>query len=605
MVNLGKITHSYSSEIIAPTCTTGGYTTHTCTVCGDTYKDNEINALGHNYKYVGLDNSEHIKKCSNCNDTKDQEPCNFNTYIDSSTSTLDNSITFVCDVYSNSKTAVAARSNNSGNYRYYTKLEDAVGDSELGSSSTIYLFNSYTLNTDLTIPNGYKLVITWIGFTGSEDIAMLTDADYSAGSNQDSILKPATYLKTKLTVNGTITNYGTILVQGLLKETSSVNTGNTSGHYAEIELLENSIIDMQANSSLSVKGYITGEGRITTNSAKIYSPFVIRDWRGGSNAMDIYETVSAFNVYNMSNIQCECIISNNSYYYGYVHLYTAKTTKTVSKKVFVTVTATVDIAAQHSITTVPIISYDSSVDNLLLLTESTSYVKINYEEQDSTVNDGMGITNLTVYGSAKLGSFKITAKVGNATITSVSPSSLKYVIEPVVKAMLNDTNIDTSIILLPLSWNFNIIFNAIANNNNIFAVDNKLKLMPGAKVTVNEGYTLKINAETFVHNNDLELPYSISPTYYTYGSKHNVFRSVGGAILTIKGTMEVNAKFGGTVYGSAGGKLIINTYSAASSIEKDRTNEVYSGSLNITGPNNQTLSKNTYTWDATNNCWGQ
>lgn len=41
--------HEYSAVVTAPTCTTGGYTTHTCTKCGDTYVDDYTDALGHNY----------------------------------------------------------------------------------------------------------------------------------------------------------------------------------------------------------------------------------------------------------------------------------------------------------------------------------------------------------------------------------------------------------------------------------------------------------------------------------------------------------------------------------------------------------------------------
>jgi len=41
-------THSYSKKTVAATCTTGGYTLHTCS-CGVNYKDNETAALGHKY----------------------------------------------------------------------------------------------------------------------------------------------------------------------------------------------------------------------------------------------------------------------------------------------------------------------------------------------------------------------------------------------------------------------------------------------------------------------------------------------------------------------------------------------------------------------------
>ena len=43
-------THNYSAVVTAPTCTKGGYTTFTCTLCGDTYTGNNTSALGHSYQ---------------------------------------------------------------------------------------------------------------------------------------------------------------------------------------------------------------------------------------------------------------------------------------------------------------------------------------------------------------------------------------------------------------------------------------------------------------------------------------------------------------------------------------------------------------------------
>ena len=40
-------THDYKDVVTAPTCTAEGYTTHTCSICEDTYKDSEVAALGH------------------------------------------------------------------------------------------------------------------------------------------------------------------------------------------------------------------------------------------------------------------------------------------------------------------------------------------------------------------------------------------------------------------------------------------------------------------------------------------------------------------------------------------------------------------------------
>ena len=41
--------HQYTSVVTEPTCTMGGYTTHTCEACGDTYKDAATSPLGHNF----------------------------------------------------------------------------------------------------------------------------------------------------------------------------------------------------------------------------------------------------------------------------------------------------------------------------------------------------------------------------------------------------------------------------------------------------------------------------------------------------------------------------------------------------------------------------
>lgn len=41
--------HSYTSVVTDPTCTEKGYTTHTCSVCKDSYVDNYVDALGHDF----------------------------------------------------------------------------------------------------------------------------------------------------------------------------------------------------------------------------------------------------------------------------------------------------------------------------------------------------------------------------------------------------------------------------------------------------------------------------------------------------------------------------------------------------------------------------
>ena len=67
-------THSYVEKHVAPTCTTGGWTEHTCS-CGDSYQDNKVAALGHNM-------TEQSKTESTCTVkgavTKQCSRCDFN-----------------------------------------------------------------------------------------------------------------------------------------------------------------------------------------------------------------------------------------------------------------------------------------------------------------------------------------------------------------------------------------------------------------------------------------------------------------------------------------------------------------------------------------------
>ena len=50
--------HSYNSVVTPPTCQSGGYTTHTCTLCGDEYTDSET-AVSSEHTYVD-------RKCVDC-----------------------------------------------------------------------------------------------------------------------------------------------------------------------------------------------------------------------------------------------------------------------------------------------------------------------------------------------------------------------------------------------------------------------------------------------------------------------------------------------------------------------------------------------------------
>ncbi len=123
----GEETHTYTAEVTAPTCTTDGYTTYTCDICGDTYTDDTIPATDHTpgedgtcticgastecpHDYVAsvttdptcTEEGVRTLTCSLCGDTKTESiPVVDHTYtpeITAPTCTTDGYTTYTCDV---------------------------------------------------------------------------------------------------------------------------------------------------------------------------------------------------------------------------------------------------------------------------------------------------------------------------------------------------------------------------------------------------------------------------------------------------------------------------------------------------------------------------
>ncbi|MBO4418471.1 MAG: S-layer homology domain-containing protein, partial [Oscillospiraceae bacterium] len=72
--------HDYQAVVTEPTCTEIGYTTHTCSRCGDSYEDSTVPALGHDWgepvvtvepchQFPG----EQTFTCTRCGETKTEE----------------------------------------------------------------------------------------------------------------------------------------------------------------------------------------------------------------------------------------------------------------------------------------------------------------------------------------------------------------------------------------------------------------------------------------------------------------------------------------------------------------------------------------------------
>ena len=99
--------HDYEAVVTAPTCTEGGYTTYTCSRCGDSYIDDETEALGHSYgewitsfEPTCTDQGIQFRECEVCGQTEgryvDAIGHNYEAVITAPTCTEGGYTTYTC-----------------------------------------------------------------------------------------------------------------------------------------------------------------------------------------------------------------------------------------------------------------------------------------------------------------------------------------------------------------------------------------------------------------------------------------------------------------------------------------------------------------------------
>ena len=111
-VTLGSVTvtitgeHDYESVTTDATCTESGCTVHTCVLCGHSYEDNVIAALGHSYTSAESDGYL-VYTCSRCGHSYSEKLVSF-----TQVSSLSSGSSYVVTVYSGGKYYALSHANN-------------------------------------------------------------------------------------------------------------------------------------------------------------------------------------------------------------------------------------------------------------------------------------------------------------------------------------------------------------------------------------------------------------------------------------------------------------------------------------------------------------
>lgn len=389
---------------------------------------------------------------------------------------------------------------------YYT-IEDALFNSKSGdtiefiSAAKEVSFAPLDIATAIYADNAYRTVkagVTLKLASDEDSSATIGKPTYGAGSARY-VDTDASKIKYKLILNEStvLEVYGNILVQGLMGYSRQDGyQGHTSGNHSQI--INNGKINLNSGAILDLRGYIKGTGTVEARSgAKVYSPFVVRDFRGGSSSSGTYFSgVSPFNVYEMPNIQCLYRVNYGATHMAYMDLFASE---------------------KHNSVTNNVIANSSAI---FILKEGAGLTKTYDRESEKST--------ITIYGKVELGDLSME---------------------------LSGTTVKMSNVRFPIPWNYNInIGDGIATTS--FDVKNDYKIMTGATVNVKKNATVKLTGTVVIYKEFTDQAYGGC----IYPNKEPAKFCVEGEI-SVNGKSSVSkAGIAGEINGLNGGKIVIGKY---------------------------------------------
>lgn len=357
-------------------------------------------------------------------------------------------------------------------------VEDAVAQ---GTTAT--LFGNAFIANDLTIPSGTTLILPSDSDTYD---AMPSKIKNLYGSGEKGFVdQNNNYIKTVLTIkNCVVTVNGTILIRGLLGAEGGILEGHTSGSHSQ--LINNGTLQFNNGSTLVARGYVKGSGiAYFNNGSNVYSPFVVRDFRGGTNTTTVFRkgNIAPFSQYEMPNIQCVQYYRYGTKHTAYVDLYASK---------------------KHNSDSVTAIGTGGIIE----VKDNGSYVKKTYSNHKST---------LSIIGNAIIGDLSL----------SVSGITVKM-----------------SDVQFPIPWTYDInIGDGVTTSSLTAAYD--YKVLTGANIVVNSSATLTTNKSVIIYSTftDTEFGGAVYPNKpaasFVVNGTYNINGSFGGNIQSNSANAKV------------------------------------------------------------------
>ncbi len=339
-------------------------------------------------------------------------------------------------------------------------------------------FKDYKSNYNYTL-SGKKLIVSFDGSAKEEDV----QSSYKEAGDVFSAL----VISNGITI--TLSSSASMIAAAEVGFDYSICTTLAKNHGV---IMNNGKIVVNSGCSVTAYGYIKGNGLIQMNSgATALDALTIYDWPGGDAAKDMYKTVFPTNAYTVHNISCPTKVFSGAIYSARVYLNALSGVAELNETVII-------IGTQEKKGMFNADS-NSSASDYILKSVITNQKDI---ETAKDINSNIALSNQratkgTVTTLNHRDNIEIYGKYSDA------PTEISKTVLFITIALKTSTSI-------PLPVGFMDI--TVRNNSTLTLNSSDYLILPGAKLTVDNGGTL-----TLGNNVDLvALPYASAPTSGNY-----------------------------------------------------------------------------------------
>lgn len=318
------------------------------------------------------------------------------------------------------------------------------------SGDVIEILSDVTLTDDATVKKGVTLYVPFRANIGAEDEAGGKYRAFNGTANQ--VVQNADYVTLTIPSGVELTVKGTLAVGAKVGAVGQGMQGHISGAYGEIA--NNGAITITEKGTMITYGLVTGTGTVLAqNYGIVKESLIICDFAGGSNSLALYtDQQIPFKRFTMQNIQCVLELERYGTLSGLISLYAIGGFNEVEADVV-------------GVTSMSIFRpNDTGVSGSSIILHRTYSPQ--YLASGTGQSIGVGKTTWNVYGGLLFRS--LTLNLGIATVK-------------------------TDHVDFPIPAHMDFVM-----NDGLYDIHGKVKIMPGAHMTVASDATLKITGKLIV-----------------------------------------------------------------------------------------------------------